>query len=40
MEVSILSMGMFVEKGGCGGDGWCSHMLNSKATACADLTVR
>ena len=36
MEASVLSVGAFVEEGGCGGDGWCSHMLDSEATACAD----
>ena len=37
--MSILSVGAFVEEGGCGGDGWCGHVLDSEATARADLTL-
>ena len=40
MEASVLSVGAFVEEGGRGGDGWCGHVLDSEATARADLTVR
>ena len=30
--------GRIVEEGRHGGDGWCSHVLDSEATARADLT--